>query len=134
MSLRDTPCDDDGLSVFDRLRRRCEDQHMFLYAFDLIELDGQDLRGEPLEQRKAALAKLLRKVMSGLVLNEHLAHPGEVVFHHACAMGLEGIVSKRLGSRYTSGRTRDWLKFKNPDAPEVKREAEEDWELRATFG
>ena len=39
----------------------------------------------------------------------------------------EGIVSKRLGSRYTSGRTRDWLKMKNPDAPAVKREAEEDW-------
>ena len=42
-------------------------------------------------------------------------------------MGLEGIVSKRLGSRYRSGRTSDWLKFKNPEAPAVKREAEEDW-------
>jgi ATP-dependent DNA ligase len=39
-------------------------------------------------------------------------------------MGLEGIVSKRLGSRYRSGRSKDWLKFKNPDAPAVKREAE----------
>ena len=56
-----------------------------------------------------------------------LAHPGEVVFQHACKMGLEGIVSKRLGSRYTSGGSRDWLKFKNPNAPAVKREAEEDW-------
>jgi hypothetical protein len=46
---------------------------------------------------------------------------------HACKMGLEGIVSKRLGSRYRSGRSPDWLKFKNPDAPAVKREAEEDW-------
>jgi ATP-dependent DNA ligase len=53
-------CDDDGLSVFERLRRRVEDRHVLLYAFDLLELDGQDLRGEPLEQRKAALAKLLR--------------------------------------------------------------------------
>ena len=42
-------------------------------------------------------------------------------------MGLEGIVSKRLGSRYRSGRSKDWLKFKNPEAPAVKREAEEDW-------
>jgi ATP-dependent DNA ligase len=42
-------------------------------------------------------------------------------------MGLEGIVSKRLGSRYRSGRTADWLKFENPDAPAVKREAEEEW-------
>jgi bifunctional non-homologous end joining protein LigD len=48
------------------------------------------------------------------------------VFQHACQMGLEGIVSKRLGSRYRSGRSPDWLKFKNPEAPAVKREAEED--------
>jgi ATP-dependent DNA ligase len=53
-------------------------------------------------------------------------HPGDIVFAHACKMGLEGIVSKRLGSRYVSGRTRDWLNFKNPNAPAVKREAEED--------
>ena len=44
--------------------------------------------------------------------------------HHACKMGLEGIVSKRLGSRYRSGRSSDWLKFKNPQAPAVRREAE----------
>jgi bifunctional non-homologous end joining protein LigD len=60
--------------------------------------------------------------------NEHLEHPdGIAVFQHACQMGLEGIVSKRLGSRYRSGRSPDWLKFKNPLAPAVKREAEEDW-------
>jgi ATP-dependent DNA ligase len=49
------------------------------------------------------------------------------VFQHACKMGLEGIVSKRRGSRYRSGRSPDWLKFKNPAAPAVKREEEEDW-------
>ena len=55
-------------------------------------------------------------------------HPeGAVVIQHACKMGLEGIVSKRLGSHYRSGRSPDWLKFKNPSAPAVKREAEEDW-------
>jgi len=48
-------------------------------------------------------------------------------FRHACKMGLEGIVSKRLGSYYRSGRTKDWLKFKNPEAPAVRREAEEEW-------
>jgi ATP-dependent DNA ligase len=52
-----------------------------------------------------------------------------IVFRHARKMGLEGIVSKRLGSRYRSGRTSDWLKFKNPAAPAVKRE-EEDWGRR----
>jgi bifunctional non-homologous end joining protein LigD len=62
-----------------------------------------------------------------LRLNEHLAHPGNVVFHHACRLGFEGIVSKRLGSRYRSGRSADWIKMKNPAAPAVKREAEEDW-------
>jgi ATP-dependent DNA ligase len=53
-----------------------------------------------------------------------------VVFTPACKLGCEGIVSKRLGSRYRSGRTRDWLKFKNPAAPAVQREAEEDWGRR----
>ena len=52
---------------------------------------------------------------------------GGSCFQHACKLGAEGIVSKRLGSRYRSGRSPDWLKFKNPDAPAVKREAEEDW-------
>jgi len=56
-------------------------------------------------------------------LNEHLTHPeGVVVFQHACQLGCEGIVSKRIGSRYRSGRSADWLKFKNPAAPAVKRE------------
>jgi hypothetical protein len=59
---------------------------------------------------------------------EHLVHPdGHVVFHNACTLGAEGIVSKRLGSRYRSGRSPDWLKLKNPQAPAVRREAEEDW-------
>ena len=61
-------------------------------------------------------------------LNEHLAHPdGAEVYQHACKMGLEWIVSKRLGSRYRSGRSPDWLKFKNPEAAAVRRETEEDW-------
>jgi hypothetical protein len=50
------------------------------------------------------------------------------VFKHACTLGCEGIVSKGLGSRYVSGRCRDWIKSKNPNAPAVKREAEEDWD------
>jgi bifunctional non-homologous end joining protein LigD len=121
-------CDERGLAVFSKLRRRQEEGRAFLYAFDLLELDGTDLRREPLEVRKATLASIRRKSRPGLRLNEHLQHPeGPVVFAHACTMGLEGIVSKRLGSTYRSGRSKDWLKFKNPDAPAVKREAEEDW-------
>ena len=53
--------------------------------------------------------------------------PNEIVFEHACKLGCEGIVSKRLGSTYRSGRVDCWVKVKNPNAPAMKREAEEDW-------
>jgi ATP-dependent DNA ligase len=79
------------------------------------------------EYRKSKLAKLVRSAHSGIVLNEHLEGDGEVVFEHACKLGCEGIVSKRLGSHYRSGRSPHWLKIKNPKAPAVTREAEEDW-------
>ena len=120
-------CDDNGLAVFERLRLKHDAGIIFLYAFDLLELDGQDLRREPIETRKATLASLLRSCGPGLRLVEHLDHGGDVVYRHACKLGCEGIVSKRLGSPYVSGRTPHWLKFKNPAAPAVKREAEEDW-------
>src|SRR5215471_2141520 len=124
-------CDADGMPVFDRLRYRRQDAAVFLFAFDLLELNGQDLRHEPIESRKRELGKLLRwSAQIGLQLNEHIAEPGNVVFRHACKLGLEGIVSKRLGSRYRSGRSKDWLKFKNPAAPAVKREPEEEWRGR----
>jgi bifunctional non-homologous end joining protein LigD len=120
-------CDDNGVAVFAKLRQRRNDRHVLLYAFDLLELDGEDLRREPLERRKILLMRLLARARVGLQVNDHLAAAGDMVFRHACQLGLEGIVSKRLGSRYVSGRTRDWLKFKNPAAPAVQREAEEDW-------
>jgi bifunctional non-homologous end joining protein LigD len=121
-------CDDDGLPIFQKLRQRRDDRHVFLYAFDLLEVNGIDLRREPLEVRKNALVRLLDQALPGLQLNGHIADPGDVVFRHACQLGYEGIVSKRLGSRYVSGRSKDWLKFKNPEVPAVKREAEEDWD------
>jgi bifunctional non-homologous end joining protein LigD len=120
-------CDGDGMPVFDRLRYRHQDARVFLFAFDLLELNGEDLRREPLEVRKRQLATLLRAAKIGLQLNEHISEPGDVVFRHACKLGFESIVSKRLSSRYRSGRSPDWLKIKNPAAPAVKREAEEDW-------
>jgi bifunctional non-homologous end joining protein LigD len=120
-------CDENGLSNFDRIRYRRHDATVFLYAFDLIELNGDDLRREPLEVRKATLASVLARLRSGLRLNEHIEADGPTVFAHACKMGLEGIVSKRKGSPYRGGRSLDWLKMKNPAAPAVKREAEEDW-------
>jgi bifunctional non-homologous end joining protein LigD len=91
-------CDDHGLSSFDRIRHRRHDGDVFLYTFDLIELNGDDLRRDPLEVRKATLRSMLAKAGPGLRFNKHLEGDGPTVFAHACKMGLEGIVSKRLGS------------------------------------
>jgi bifunctional non-homologous end joining protein LigD len=63
----------------------------------------------------------------GIVVNEHYDGDGDIVFKYACMLGCEGIVSKRLGSTYRSGRADCWVKVKNPKAPAVRREAEEDW-------
>jgi bifunctional non-homologous end joining protein LigD len=90
-------CDDNGMAVFAKLRQRRNDRHVVLYAFDLLELDGEDLRREPLVRRKVLLARLLAGARVGLQVNDHLAAAGDVVFRHACQLGLEGIVSKRLG-------------------------------------
>jgi hypothetical protein len=120
-------CDDHGVASFDRIRYRRDDDDVFLFAFDLIELSGDDLRREPLDVRKATLWSMLTKVSSGIRFNEHIEGEGPTVFAHACKMGLEGIVSKRKDSPYRSGRSPAWLKMKNPNAPAVKREAEEDW-------
>jgi bifunctional non-homologous end joining protein LigD len=98
-----------------------------LIAFDLIELEGEDLRRTPIEQRKRKLAKLVRGPHPGIVLNEVFEGDGDILFEHACKLGCEGIVSKRLGSPYRSGRSPYWEKVKNPKAPAVKRETEEDW-------
>jgi bifunctional non-homologous end joining protein LigD len=99
-----------------------------LCAFDLIELDAEDLRREPWVTRKATLASLVAKAALGILLNEHFEHDGPTVFAHACKLGLEGIVSKRKDSPYRSGRTADWIKVKNPASPAVKRDAEGfDW-------
>jgi len=74
------------------------------------------------------LSKLIRPKHVGIRFVEHLEYDdGEMIFEHACQLGCEGIVSKRLGSLYVSGRTRDWIKVKNPNAPAARREAEQEW-------
>jgi bifunctional non-homologous end joining protein LigD len=123
-------CDDNGVTSFNRVRYRNHDESIFLYAFDLIELNGDDLRRDPLERRRATLAVMLAKAGHGILFNEHMEGDGETIFRHACKLGLEGIVSKRKDSPYRSGRSPHWLKMKNADAPAVKREAEEDWGRR----
>jgi bifunctional non-homologous end joining protein LigD len=119
-------CGQDGIAVFDLLRYRRNDFSAFMWAFDLIEMDGDDLRREPLEKRKEMLARVLARANAGLRLNDHLEHAnGPHVFEHACRMGLEGIVSKRKGSPYRAGRTLDWMKAANPNAPAVMRRVQE---------
>jgi bifunctional non-homologous end joining protein LigD len=120
-------CNDNGVPDFDRLRYHHHDDGVILCTFDLIELNGDDLRREPFITRKATLASVVAKASLGILLNEHFEHDGPTVFAHACRLGLEGIVSKRKDSPYRSGRTADWIKSKNPASPAVKREAEEDW-------
>jgi bifunctional non-homologous end joining protein LigD len=87
--------DDRGLSAFDLLRSWRHDHAAVLCAFDLIELDGKDLRSTPIEQRKQALADVLHREDDGIVFNVHYDCDGATVFNHACALGCEGIVSKR---------------------------------------
>ena len=120
-------CDDNGVASFELVRHQRANGSIFLYAFDLIELNGNDLRRDPLEVRKATLRSALAKAGLGLRFNEHMEGDGPTVFAHACKMRLEGIVSKRKNSIYRSGRSPDWLKMKNSDAPAVRREAEEEW-------
>ena len=117
-------CGEDGIPVFDRLRygrqvkvRRCS------MPSTCSSSTGGIYGARRSRVRKAMLAKLLQKAPGRLQLNEHIEEAGDVVFRHACKLGFEGIVSKRLGSPYIS----TWLKCKNPAAPAVKREAEEDW-------
>jgi bifunctional non-homologous end joining protein LigD len=85
------------------------------FAFDLVHLDGYDLSGATLLDRKAALAALFAPVAdarSPLQLSEHYEGAAADVFAHACRLGLEGIVSKRADSRYLQKRSKDWLKLK----------------------
>ena len=85
-----------GSADFNRIRYRHYDADVFLYCFDLIELNGDDLRRDPLQVRKATLASVIARAASGLRFNEHMDETdGPLVFQHACKLGLEGIVSKR---------------------------------------
>jgi ATP-dependent DNA ligase len=119
--------DESGLAVFELIRRHRASATAAHCAFDLLELDGEDLRRLPIERRKARLAKLLRGVPSMIVADQHYEGDGAIIYRHACKLGCEGIVSKRLGTPYRSGRSAHWVKVKNPSAPAVTREAGEDW-------
>src|SRR5712671_3870403 len=85
-----------------------------------LELNGVDYRPEPLEKRKLRLKRLLAR-SEGMRFVEHLEGDGPMIFEHGCKLGLEGIVSKRRDLPYRSGRSKCWLKIKNPASPAVLR-------------
>jgi bifunctional non-homologous end joining protein LigD len=124
----------DSLSRFEELSRREAAETAILYAFDLIEHDGEDMRDRPFLNRKAALARLLHNTGAGILFNEHIAEDGPVVFAHACQLGAEGIVSKKVDSTYRSGPCRVWIKVRNPASIAVQRERSEIWNRRESGG
>lgn len=102
----------DGYTDLSRLRTRAGARDAALIAFDALEIDGIDLRDQPVEERRARLRALVGEGRDGLLFSEDLEAEGALVFEQVAALGLEGIVSKKLGSRYRSGSSRLWLKTK----------------------
>ena len=106
--------EDDGRSNWDRLHSRVEDKIAVLIAFDAMEHDGEDLRRLPLLDRKKRLTKIVRKSHApGIQIAEHIEGDAAALFAAACQLGLEGIVSKKVGAPYRSGRVKWWVKTKN---------------------
>ena len=109
--------DNNGISNFSLLQTDLKDgrtDRFAYYVFDLLHLDGNDLTGEPLVERKAALAQLLMGAgKAGVVrYTDHFDDAGPLILRHACEMGLEGIVSKRRDATYRSGRSDKLVKTK----------------------
>lgn len=104
-----------GASDFSALQAALSEgrkEDFVFYAFDLIYLDGYDLRAVPLIERKAALERLLSGAQEILRYSGHFEEEGELVLRHACRLSLEGVISKLRDGPYRSGRGKDWLKAK----------------------
>jgi bifunctional non-homologous end joining protein LigD len=104
------------------LHSRKHDDEVQLYAFDILALDGDDLRNLPLSLRKTNLARLLARRPDGIfVAPFEQGEIGPDLFRAACNMGLEGLVSKRRDRPYRSGRSKHWVKIKNRQHPAMDR-------------
>jgi bifunctional non-homologous end joining protein LigD len=115
-------CDDDGTANFAKLHSQAYNDRAFLYAFDLLELSGVNVRPLPLEERRGKLQYLLRSVTGpGVQFNDHIVGDGATIFEHACKLGFEGIVSKHRERAYRSGRSKSWIKVKNLASPAMLR-------------
>lgn len=109
--------DESGHSSFSGLQadlKSSRHDRIVFYAFDLLYLNGVDLRGVALAQRKSTLSDLISgsPQKSALRFNDHLEESGEQILVHACRLGLEGIISKQAGLPYISGRGEHWVKSK----------------------
>ena len=112
----------DGISDFNALHSRKHDEEVQLYTFDILALDGEDLRPLPLSLRKTNLARLLARRANGIfVAPFEQGEIGPDLFRAACNMGLEGLVSKRVDRPYRGGRSPDWVKVKNRKHPAMER-------------
>jgi bifunctional non-homologous end joining protein LigD len=120
-------CDDKGVASFDLIRHHRTDERVFLYAFDLIELNGDDLRRDPLQVRKATLASILAKARHGIRFNDHIESDGPTVFGHACKMGLERHRVEAQGLALPLGALAALAQDEEPGARCGEAEAEEDW-------
>jgi bifunctional non-homologous end joining protein LigD len=104
-----------GRSSFEALQRRGHDRRVKIafYVFDVLWLDGEDLRARPLRERKAALRDALRFGEGTVRWTPYRrAHEGERLLAEACRQGWEGLIAKRADSPYAGKRSRDWLKWK----------------------
>jgi DNA ligase D-like protein (predicted ligase) len=99
------------LGIHDPERARQTGIAVFLYLFDVLSVDGQDIRDRPLRERKRILKDVV-KFGGPLRFSTHRVGDGEAYFKHACERGWEGLVAKRADSPYKSTRSRDWLKIK----------------------
>ena len=104
----------EGLPAFHRLLSRNGGRDACLYVWDVLEIEGENVRALPLQERRTRLVALLRNAPEGLHLSEEIEGHGNTVFEHACRLNLEGIVSKRRDRAYRSGPCSNWLKIKNP--------------------
>lgn len=108
--------DNKGVSDHDALKEALgaggQSHRLQLYLFDLMHLDGFDVRSAPLIDRKRILAELIGAVGPPILYSDHLEEKGEVMYEHACKIGLEGIISKRMDAPYRSGRGGSWVKVK----------------------
>jgi len=112
----------DGISDFDALHSGRHNDEVQLYAFDILAMDGNDLRDLPLSMRKRKLARLLGRRPDGIFPSEF--EQGEIgpdLFRKACEFGLEGLVSKHRDRPYRGGRQKHWIKVKNRKHPAMNR-------------